>query len=92
MGMATAAIISEHMHYLPSEDRERIIALIRTIGLPDRIPKKISPDGIVARMKGDKKKAGDVLNFVLLKKIGVPFVTSDVPEPMIRETIEGLQR
>jgi 3-dehydroquinate synthase len=91
MGMAASAIISEHMHYLPSEDRERIISLIRAMDLPDRIPKKISPDGICARMKGDKKKAGDALNFVLLKKIGIPFVTSDVPEPLIRETIEGLQ-
>jgi 3-dehydroquinate synthase len=60
--------------------------------LPDRIPKKISPDGICAHMKGDKKKAGDVLNFVLLKKIGIPFVTGDVPEALTRETIEELQR
>jgi 3-dehydroquinate synthase len=92
MGMAAAALISERMHYLPAEDRERIIALIRAMDLPDRIPKKISPDGILARMKGDKKKAGDVLNFVLLKKIGIPFITSDVPEPVIKETIKGLQR
>lgn len=92
MGMAAAAIISERMHYLPTEDRKRITTLIRAMGLPDRIPKKISPDGIYARMKGDKKKAGDILNFVLLKKIGIPFVTSDVTEPLTRETIEELQR
>jgi 3-dehydroquinate synthase len=92
MGMAAAAIISEHRHYLPSEDRERIISLIRAMGFPDHIPKKLSPDGIFARMKGDKKKAGDVINFVLLKKIGMPFVTSDVPEALIRETIEELQK
>ena len=91
MGMAAAALISERMRYLPSEDRERIITLIRAMDLPDRIPKKISPDGIFTRMQGDKKKAGDVLNFVLLKKIGIPFVTGDVPDPVIRETIEGLQ-
>jgi 3-dehydroquinate synthase len=80
------------MHYLTAEDRERIIALIRAIGLPDRIPKDLKHDGIFARIKGDKKKAGDVLNFVLLKKIGIPFVTSGVPEQLIRETIEELQR
>jgi 3-dehydroquinate synthase len=91
MGMVASALISERMHHLPSEDRGRIIALIREMGLSDHIPKKLSPDGIIARMKGDKKKAGDVLNFVLLKKIGMPFVTSDVPEPLIREIIEGLQ-
>jgi 3-dehydroquinate synthase len=91
MGMVASATISERMHYLPTEDRERIIPLIKAMGLPHHIPKKLSPDGIFARMKGDKKKAGDVLNFVLLKKIGMPFVTSDVPEPLIREIIEGLQ-
>jgi 3-dehydroquinate synthetase len=41
-------------------------------------------------MKGDKKKAGDVLNFVLLKKIGIPFVTNGVPDQLIKETIGGL--
>jgi 3-dehydroquinate synthase len=92
MGMAAATAISERMHYLTAEDRERIIALIRAIGLPDRIPKDLKHDGIFARIKGDKKKAGDVLNFVLLKKIGIPFVTSGVPEQLIRETIEELQR
>jgi 3-dehydroquinate synthase len=91
MGMVAAALISERMRYLPSEDRERIIALIRAMDLPDRIPKGLKPEGIFARLKGDKKKAGDVLNFVLLKKIGIPFVTSDVPESVITETIKGLQ-
>jgi 3-dehydroquinate synthase len=91
MGMVAAAIISERMRYFPSEYRERITSLIRALDLPDRIPKSLSLDGIFAHMKGDKKKAGDVLNFVLLKKIGIPFVTSDVPEPVIKETIKGLQ-
>jgi 3-dehydroquinate synthase len=92
MGMVASATISERMHHLPTEDRERIIALIRAMGLPDRISTSLKPKEIIARMKGDKKKAGDVLNFVLLKKIGMPFVMSDVPEPLIRKTIEELQK
>lgn len=92
MGMAAEAILSERMQYLSAEDRDRIIALIRALGLPDRIPKDRSPDGIFSCMKGDKKKAGDVLNIVLLKRIGVPFVASGVPEPLIKETIEELQQ
>jgi len=90
MGMVAAAILSERMHYLAAGERERIIALIRAIKLPDRIPANLSPDGICAHMKGDKKKAGDTLNVVLLKKIGLPFVTNGVPEQLIRETIKGL--
>ena len=92
MGMVASATISERMHYLPTEDRERIIALIRAMDLPDRISTSLKPKKIITRMKGDKKKAGDALNFVLLKKIGMPFVTSDVSEPLIRETIEELQK
>jgi 3-dehydroquinate synthase len=90
MGMVAASILSERMQYLPSEDRQRIIALIGAIGLPDRIPANLSLEGIFTHMKGDKKKAGDTLNLVLLKKIGIPFVTNGVPERLIRETIEGL--
>jgi 3-dehydroquinate synthase len=90
MGMVAATILSERMQYLAAEDRKRIIALIRAIGLPDRIPANLSPDGIFAHMKGDKKKAGDTLNIVLLKRIGLPFVTSGVPVQLIRETIKGL--
>jgi 3-dehydroquinate synthase len=92
MGMVAAAIISERMQYLPAGDRERIVALIRAIGLPDCIPPYLSPEGIYTRMHGDKKKAGDTLNLVLLKKIGTPFVTSELPEQLIKETIEGLRR
>ncbi|MBN1254929.1 MAG: 3-dehydroquinate synthase [Deltaproteobacteria bacterium] len=92
IGMAAEAILSERLGYLAAKDRERIIALIRTIGFPDRIPQGLNPKGILTCMKGDKKKAGDALNIVLLKKIGVPFVTSGVPDQLIRETVEELQR
>jgi 3-dehydroquinate synthase len=91
MGMATSAALSERMRYLPAEDRQRIIALIKAMGLPDRIPQAVTTEGVFLRMKGDKKKTGDSLNLVLLKKIGIPFVTSSVPEPLIKETIEGLR-
>jgi 3-dehydroquinate synthase len=90
MGMVAASILSERMRYLAAEERERITALIRAIKLPDRIPANLSPEGIFGHMKGDKKKAGDTLNLVLLKKIGIPFVTNGVPEQLIIETIGGL--
>ena len=90
MGMVAASILSERMRYLAAKERERITALIKTIKLPDRIPANLSPEGIFSHMKGDKKKAGDTLNLVLLKKIGIPFVTNGVPEQLIRETIGGL--
>ena len=91
MGMAASAILSERLKYLPSGDRERIISLIRAMGLPDRIPKNLSPEGIFSRIERDKKKAGNTIHFVLLKKIGIPFISGGVPEALIRETVEALR-
>ena len=92
MGMVASVTISEKLHYLRSGDRERIISLIRAIGLPSRIPKTLSSDGVLFRLKRDKKKEGDTIHFVLLKQIGFPFVNGVVPEALIRETIEELKR
>jgi 3-dehydroquinate synthase len=91
-GMVASAIISERLKYLPSEDQERITSLIRKIGLPDSILKTLSTDGLLSRIKRDKKKEGNTIRFVLLKKIGMPFVNGGVPETMIRETIEVLKK
>jgi 3-dehydroquinate synthase len=38
IGMVAAAIFSEQLHYLPADDRRRIVSIIRAVGLPDRIP------------------------------------------------------
>ncbi len=92
MGMVAAALISERLKYLPSGDRERVISLIRSMDLPDRIPTTLSTDGIVSRIKRDKKKEGDTVHFVLLKKIGVPFVNGTVREGLIREVVEVLRK
>ena len=92
IGMVASAILSERLKYLPSADREKITSLIRGIGLPDRIPLTLSTEGVLSRIKRDKKKEGDTVRFVLLKKIGMPFVNGGVPEPLIRETIEGLKK
>jgi 3-dehydroquinate synthase len=91
MGMAASALISERLRYLPPKDRERIISLIGVIGLPDRIPTTLDPDGILSRIKRDKKKEGDTIRFVLLKKIGIPFVNGNVPEELTREVVEALK-
>jgi 3-dehydroquinate synthase len=91
IGMTAAALISERLKHLASEDRERIISLIRNVGLPDRIPDGMSTEGILSRMKRDKKKEGDAVHFVLLKRLGLPFVNGGVPESLIREVVEEMK-
>ncbi|MBN2568379.1 MAG: 3-dehydroquinate synthase [Deltaproteobacteria bacterium] len=91
IGMIGAARISEKLNYLATNDRVRIEALISTLGLLDHISESVETATILSRMKTDKKKKGDAIHFVLLKKLGMPFVNGSVEEGIIRETIEELR-
>jgi 3-dehydroquinate synthase len=92
IGMVAAAALSEQLHHLPADDRRRITALIRALGLPDRIPTNLAPEEIRSRILRDKKKKGGTVHFVLLKKLGVPLVNGGIPENILMKTLEGLHR
>ncbi len=91
VGMACAAGLSERLDYLPPDEKKRIESVIRTFGLPHRIPRGLGTKAILSRMAKDKKKKGDIIPFVLLKKIGLPFINGGIPEKLTRETIEDLK-
>ena len=92
LGMMAAARLSEKIGGLPGRDRERIEHLIIKAGMPASIPDYISTDLIMSKLRADKKKSGSTINFVLLKAMGVPFVTGEVGDTLLRETIEELKR
>jgi len=91
MGMCGAALLSERLKYLSPGDREKIIAAIGLAGLPVRIPASLDTEGILAGLRRDKKKEGDAIRFVLLKKPGMPFMNGGVSPTLVRETIEALK-
>jgi 3-dehydroquinate synthase len=92
IGMAAAARISERMRHLPAGDVRRIESVIRAVGLPDRLPGNLDPEEILSRMAFDKKKEGDAIHFVLLRKPGLPFVNGAIPGRIVRETLEGMKK
>ena len=92
VGMIAAALLSERLNYLPSSEKERIAATVETLGLPHRIPDNSSTEGILSRLKVDKKKSGEKVNFVLLKRLGMPFINGGVPRDLIRNVIEEMKR
>jgi 3-dehydroquinate synthase len=91
VGMIAAARISQKLYGLPGEDRERIEGLIASLSLASRIPEDLATEDILSGLQRDKKKDGDAIHFVLLKKIGLPFINGGVPDDLLRETIEGLR-
>jgi 3-dehydroquinate synthase len=91
IGMVYAATLSEKLNYLPRADRERIESLIKVFDLPHRIPKDLETKALMSRLNKDKKKEGSLIPFILLKKIGLPFINGDISKTIIRETIEALK-
>lgn len=91
-GMVVAVRISEMLHDLPAEDRTRIECLIKSAGISGHIPKTISLEKILSRLKMDKKKDGSKIHFVLLKKIGMPFINGGVPERVLHNVMEEVRR
>ena len=92
LGMIAAAHISERAGYLATQERERIESLIHQAGLPNGIPNQLAVDGLISRLQMDKKKKGEVIHFVLLKKVGMPFVNRGIDEKIIAEVIEGMKQ
>jgi len=91
LGMIVAARLSAKMHYLPEEDLARLEKVIAAAGLPTRIGAGLASQTVIDRVKMDKKKKDDVVHFVLVKKIGLPFVNGSVSDPMIAEVLEEMK-
>jgi 3-dehydroquinate synthase len=91
VGMIAAARLSQALHGLPGRDLKRIERLMASLGLACRIPEDLLMEDILSGLKRDKKKDGDTIHFVMLKKIGLPFVNGGVPDDLLRKTIEGMR-
>ena len=91
IGMIAIARISEKLSGLSRKDRKRIESIILSTGLATKIPVHFSTDEILFALQRDKKKAGEKIKFVLLKGIGLPFVSDDVFGDLLRCTIEEMK-
>ncbi|MBI2312853.1 MAG: 3-dehydroquinate synthase [Betaproteobacteria bacterium] len=87
-GIVLAADLSRRLGYLGGPEVERIANLVGRAGLPVKAP-DLGSDRYLELMGVDKKVVSGKLRFVLLKKIGLAEVCSDVPEPLILETLAG---
>lgn len=91
IGMVFASLLSHKLNHLSAKELGRIEALISSYGLPSRLPQGMETEALLVRLTRDKKKKGSQLPFVLIKKMGLPFISADIPEAILRETIEELK-
>ena len=70
---------------LPAQDSARIVRILEKYGLPVRL--KFDSQKVLAAIRMDKKREGDLIHFVLLSEIGKAYVE----EIAIRELEELIQ-
>jgi 3-dehydroquinate synthetase len=51
----------------------------------------MDPEEMRARLGADKKRQAGTNHFVLIKKMGMPFLNGGVPEGVLRETLEEMK-
>lgn len=92
IGMVGIARLSNMIMDLPEGDAARIEKLISSMGIDCRIPDEVFTADILTALRRDKKKDGNTISFVLLRKIGSPVIKGDIPNGLLRDIIEGLRK
>ena len=87
-GTVMAADLSQRMGWISVQDVERIRSLFERAKLPVIAP-DLGVEKYLELMGLDKKVEGGVIRFVLLKAIGDAVVSGDVPDNLLRQTLEA---
>ncbi len=88
MGMVYAARLSNKLTGLSAAETDRLIAVLRTAGLPVEWPARAWKE-IRSAVGADKKKREGVTRFVLAEKLGRVEYGVAVPERMLEEVWNG---
>ena len=92
IGMVLAFELSARLGHCPTSAAERVRAHLAAAGLPVRPPRR-SPQGavtaarLIAHMGQDKKVKDGAMTFVLARRIGEAFISSDVPRAALESTL-----
>jgi 3-dehydroquinate synthetase len=91
MGLAAAARLSAALGHCDPALEGRIERVLLKHRLPVRIPADVATEAIIQAMSSDKKKKAGKIRFILIRDVGDVFVSGDVVETAVRETVESLQ-
>ncbi len=93
IGQVAAAKLSGKILKMPNREVARIETIFRRAGLPSRIRLNASQrQKLFVAMRLDKKVSGGEIKFVLAKKIGKVVWGQRVPEALISQTLDEIDR
>ena len=87
-GTIMAADLSRRLGWIGAPDVARIRSLFERAGLPTVTP-DLGAEKYLEFMGLDKKVEGGKMRFVLLKEIGRAVLSADVPEGLLRQTLQA---
>ena len=86
IGMLTAARISNDMGILDQSELVRLESLIKTAGLPTKVP-DLDIEKLIAVMQHDKKVLKGKIRFILPKSLGEVFITDEVSLSLVEQIL-----
>ena len=92
VGMCMAADLSYRSDWIDKPSLERITNLIASANLPVNPPKDLGPDKYLELMSVDKKVKQGKIHFILLRKIGQAFVSTDYDSDLLWKTLSLSQQ
>jgi len=91
IGMCLAFDLAVKLGLAPAQDAVRVARHLSGMGMPTRIGsitgEKLKPDHLLAHMAQDKKVAAGRINFVLPRRIGDCFMTSEADTKYVRQVL-----
>jgi len=87
IGMGYAADLSQRMGWITGEDVERIIALLKSAGLPVEPPADMTVEQFVDLMAVDKKNIDGNIRLILLKSIGKATLPINIEKKSLEQTL-----
>jgi shikimate kinase / 3-dehydroquinate synthase len=91
VGLVAASRLSEQLGLASAGLADRVASLVGGVGLATSLPAPIPLDVLVEAMHRDKKRKGGKLRFVVLRDVGDPAVTEDVPTAALSAVLAGVQ-
>lgn len=89
LGSVAAAYISWKKEYISMEDYYEVRDMFVPFGLPISV-EDIDIEEVIKLMKSDKKADSNKIRFILLKKIGKAFITTDVTDDDVRGALKEI--
>lgn len=88
IGMVVATRLSVLQGNLPPEVLERLIFLLKSAELPTQLPPTITASNIWTKLKHDKKRSGQRLQWILLNALGEAKICKEVDALLVSEALK----